>query len=91
MENGHLTGQQKSFDLRIKIIKQEKINKIINKLIEKHISIPTMKSCTSGLIASFIADTEGASSIFPSGYVTYCNETEISIGVEDKIIRQYGV
>ena len=29
--------------------------------------------------------------IFPGGYVTYLNETKIFIGVEEEIIRKYGV
>ena len=32
-------------------------------LIEKHLSITTMESATSGQIASLITDTEGASAI----------------------------
>ena len=34
------------------------------KLIDTHTTISTMESCTSGLIASMITDTEGASAIF---------------------------
>lgn len=64
---------------------------LIKKLIDSHKTISTMESCTSGLIASMITDTEGASAIFPGGYVTYLNETKIFIGVEESIIRQYGV
>ena len=50
-----------------------------------------MESCTSGLIASMITDTEGASAIFPGGYVTYLNETKIFVGVDPKVIERYGV
>lgn len=65
--------------------------RIIKKLINKHITISTMESCTSGMIASSITDTEGASAIFPGGYVTYLNETKILFGVDEKIIQKYGV
>lgn len=64
---------------------------IIKKLIAAGITISTMESCTSGLIASMITDTEGASAIFPGGYVTYLNETKIFIGVDENIIKTYGV
>mgnify|MGYP002644845384 CR=1 FL=1 len=64
---------------------------VIKKLIAGRKTISTMESCTSGLIASMITDTEGASAIFPGGYVTYLNETKIFIGVEEAVIRQYGV
>ena len=66
-------------------------NSIIKKLIDTHTTISTMESCTSGMIASTITDTEGASAIFPGGYVTYLNETKIFIGVNEEIIRKYGV
>lgn len=72
-------------------MEQSKLNRIIEKLIESHTTISTMESCTSGLIASMITDTEGASAIFPGGFVTYLNETKILIGVDEKIIREYGV
>ena len=52
------------------------IDSIIKQLIASHTTISTMESCTSGLIASLITDTEGASAIFPGGYVTYLNETK---------------
>ena len=64
---------------------------IIKKLINTHTTISTMESCTSGMIASAITDTEGASAIFPGGYVTYLNETKILTGVDEKIIQKYGV
>ena len=38
-----------------------------------------------------ITDTEGASAIFPGGYVTYLNETKIFVGVDPKVIERYGV
>ena len=69
---------------------QEK-DSIIQKLIDTHTTISTMESCTSGLIASMITDTEGASAIFPGGYVTYLNKTKILVGVDAAVIGQYGV
>ena len=35
------------------------IDSIIKQLIASHTTISTMESCTSGLIASLITDTEG--------------------------------
>ena len=70
---------------------QKEKNSIIKKLIDTHTTISTMESCTSGMFASTITDTEGASAIFPGGYVTYLNETKIFIGVEEEIIQKYGV
>ena len=70
---------------------RNRIDNIIKKLIETHTTISTMESCTSGMIASMITDTEGASAIFPGGFVTYLNETKILIGVDAKVIEKYGV
>lgn len=70
---------------------QLKLGNIIKNLIASHTTISTMESCTSGLIASMITDTEGASAIFPGGFVTYLNETKILVGVDADVIREYGV
>ena len=72
-------------------MEQTQKDNIIKKLIDTHTTVSTMESCTSGMIASTITDTEGASAIFPGGYVTYLNETKIFIGVEEEIIRKNGV
>ena len=44
---------------------RKRADDIVKKLIDTHTTISTMESCTSGLIASMITDTEGASAIFP--------------------------
>ena len=54
-------------------MEQKEKDSIIKKLIDTHTTISAMESCTSGMIASTITDTEGASAIFPGGYVTYLN------------------
>ena len=38
-----------------------------------------------------ITDTSGASAVFPGGFVTYLNETKVFAGVDEKIIKEYGV
>lgn len=72
-------------------MEQSKLDRIIKKLIESHTTISTMESCTSGMIASMITDTPGASAIFPGGFVTYLNETKVLVGMDENVIRQYGV
>lgn len=64
---------------------------VVNNLIKSNRTISTMESCTSGLIASMITDTEGTSGIFPGGYVTYLNETKVKAGVDASVIEKYGV
>ena len=65
--------------------------KITKTLIERNITVATMESCTGGLIASLITDTEGASGIFFGGMVTYSNEAKIKAGVLAETIDTYGV
>lgn len=60
-------------------------------LIEKHLQIATMESCTSGLIASNITDYEGASAVLKGSYITYSNEAKVMAGVEKNIIDEFGV
>lgn len=65
--------------------------KITETLIEKGVSITTMESATSGLIASLITDTEGASAIMKGAFVVYSNEAKIKQGVPSEIIDKYSV
>jgi nicotinamide-nucleotide amidase len=71
---------------------QQEKDKIVRKLIDTNTTISTMESCTSGLIASMITDTEGASAVFPGGYSKQCARamaetaqknlhTEIAVGI----------
>ena len=64
---------------------------IASALISRKMSITAMESCTSGLIASLITNTEGASSIFKGSDVTYSNGAKIAAGVPEMIINLYGV
>lgn len=67
------------------------VGNLIQDLISRNLSITSMESCTSGMIASMITDTPGASAIFKGGYVTYSNEAKIAAGVPSEIISTYGV
>ena len=69
----------------------EQYNALTKALIEKGLSITTMESCTSGLIASLITDTEGSSAIFRGAYITYSNQAKIQAGVPSGIIEKFGV
>ena len=50
--------------------------KIIDKLINKNISISVAESCTGGLIANTITKHNGVSKIFSYGIVCYSNEAK---------------
>ena len=60
-------------------------------LIDKGLTISTMESCTAGLVASLITDTEGASAVMKGAFVTYCNEAKVMQGVPAGIIETFGV
>ncbi len=66
--------------------------KVINKLIEKNISIATMESCTSGSLISALTDVEGASAVVKNlSLVTYSNQAKIEAGVPRSVIEGEGV
>lgn len=64
---------------------------VVLKLIAKDLSISTMESCTSGLIASTITDTEGASQILEGSSITYSNKCKVMEGVDESLIKEFGV
>ncbi|MBQ6368687.1 MAG: tRNA (guanosine(37)-N1)-methyltransferase TrmD [Parasporobacterium sp.] len=68
-----------------------KYRTITKTLIEHNITISTMESCSAGLIASLLTDTEGSSNILKGAFVTYSNEAKVMQGVPPEVIRRYGV
>ena len=64
---------------------------IVNKLIEKNLTITTMESCTGGGIANEITSISGASAIIKESFITYCNEAKIKRGVQSDVIEKYTV
>ena len=50
---------------------------ILNKLIEKNISVSTAESCTGGLLAYSFVKNKDSSKIYKGGYITYSNEMKI--------------
>ena len=69
----------------------EKARELTLALIERKLSITTMESCTSGLVASLITDTEGSSAVMKGAFITYSNEAKILQGVDPAVIDTYGV
>lgn len=64
---------------------------IVEKLVEKKITVATAESCTGGMIASAITDVSGASGIFGYGVVTYSNEAKMKIlGVKESTLARVG-
>ena len=61
------------------------------RLIERGMTITTMESCTAGLVASLITDTEGSSAVLKGAFITYSNEAKVACGVPAQTIGRYGV
>lgn len=77
-------------ETRLQLV-HEAYRAITKALIEKNISITTMESCTAGLIASLITDTEGSSAIIKGAYITYSNQAKVQAGVPSGTIEKFGV
>ena len=53
--------------------------------------IVVAESCTGGLIASALTEIPGSSDIFQAGYVTYSNESKVSmLGVSQDVLETFG-
>lgn len=70
---------------------REKFRYITNTLIKEQLTITTMESCTSGLVASLLTDTEGASAVLKGAFITYSNEAKIKQNVPAYVIERFGV
>jgi|TARA_B110000093_G_scaffold171180_1_gene200947 nicotinamide-nucleotide amidase len=66
-------------------------NKLVNKLIQKKLTISFAESCTGGMLSSTITSVSGTSKVFNLGLITYSNKAKIDIlKVPKKIISKYG-
>jgi len=64
---------------------------LVDVLIAKKARVATAESCTGGLVAKFITDVAGSSSVFAGGWVTYANEMKSSqLGVPMELIIEHG-
>ena len=65
--------------------------KIINKLINKKITVSTAESCTGGLLAYSFTKNQNSSKIYLGGYVTYSNRLKIrNLNVKKTTLKKYG-
>ena len=64
--------------------------RLVHKLKEKGLTISCAESCTGGLIAKYITDISGASSVFCGGVVSYVNQVKMGVlGVLPSTIDKY--
>jgi len=65
--------------------------KILNKLINKNISISTAESCTGGLLAYSFTKNKNSSKAFIAGYITYSNQSKINdLNVKKLTLKKFG-
>ena len=65
--------------------------KVVKLLTKKKLKISCAESCTGGLLSSSITSISGSSKIFTLGFVTYSNQSKISLlKVSKKIISKHG-
>ena len=69
----------------------QKIKNILETLKKRHWCIGIMESCTGGAMANAITNIPGASDIFGIGKVTYSIKAKIEAGVDEEIIKKFGV
>ena len=60
-------------------------------LDERGLTLATMESCTSGLLASTITEVTGAAQYYKGGYVAYSAQMKMGLGVNADVIEKHGV
>lgn len=64
---------------------------VVNRLIEKKLTISSAESCTGGLFSALITEVAGASEIFNESIVTYSNEAKMrELGVKQETLDTLG-
>jgi len=66
------------------------MEKLIEKLIEKNITVAAAESCTGGLLSSAFVDIPGSSAVLLEGVVTYSNEAKVRLGVDKETLILHG-
>ena len=63
---------------------------LLTMLLERHLTLATMESCTGGLLASLITDVPGSSTSFVGGLVSYATGLKAEWGVPQEILDEHG-
>ena len=65
---------------------------VVEKLINRGLTLSSAESCTGGLFASEVTDIPGASAVFGRGLVTYSPEEKVKLlGVSKETLEKYSV
>ncbi len=64
---------------------------VINKLLERNITVSVAESCTGGKFAATLVEIDGISQIFDRGLVTYSNKSKVEeLGVKEETLEKFG-
>ncbi|MEN8153939.1 MAG: competence/damage-inducible protein A [Acidobacteriota bacterium] len=64
---------------------------LINRLMEKNITLSVAESCTGGGLGNILTNVPGSSKVFLGGFIPYSNELkEISLGVKPETLKKFG-
>ncbi len=64
---------------------------VVEKLIEKGITISVAESCTGGLLSGKIINVPGSSKVIKESYITYSNEAKVkTLNVKKETLEKFG-
>lgn len=67
------------------------INKLVEELHQKDLTISLAESCTAGMACSFLGDIPGVSAVLKESFITYSNEAKQKyLEVPTNILNDYG-
>ncbi|KRL21814.1 competence damage-inducible protein CinA domain protein [Lentilactobacillus kisonensis DSM 19906 = JCM 15041] len=68
------------------------VQKLVDELIKRHITITAAESLTAGQFQSTLGDVAGVSEVFEGGFVTYSNQIkEKLLNIPSEVIDENGV
>ena len=70
---------------------KDDVDRLIESLFKKYMTISAMESCTGGSFAGTITNHSGASDIMQESLVSYSNRAKIEFGVPEETIDKYTV
>ena len=67
------------------------IERLVQILKNRNMTIATAESCTGGLLGKCITDISGSSAVYPGGVISYCNRVKHEVlGVEQALLDRLG-
>ena len=64
---------------------------LVDKLINKNLSISFAESCTGGLLGHRVTQVDGSSKVFKGGMVVYSNESKVDqLNIDQELLNEFG-